>query len=133
VDLRKVPEVLDDFLVQVKSALVSKRRHKPTTLRSERRVRKSKEAILSTCDIEPVVEDAFKSGIKYAIIRHLRIVPYLLAVFVTKLNTKEVIYMFRILSKYSVLRFGIWAVKVDPCWRHHRSIDIGNVARIRIF
>jgi hypothetical protein len=120
---------LNNHSIPQNTPIVNERCHKPTGLGPERGVRESEEGIFSSRNIDSFFKDVFESTTKNLFVGNARIKPNRLSIFVTKLNSKEVVMMIRVLSKNSIVGFSLGPVEVDCCGSNFDSVNDCNIIR----
>jgi hypothetical protein len=107
---------------------VEKGGHEPAGLRAKRRMRESKECELSSAYADAFVQDFLESAVD-EVIRYLRIISDLHAIFVTELNPNEVIVVLGVLSKNAVVAFWLRTIQVGAGRSNSHSVDDSYMLR----
>lgn len=109
--------------------IVEKGRHEPAGLRAKRRMGESKECELSSAYVDAFVQDFLESAVKYAVMRYLRIILDLHAIFITELHPNEVIVVLGVLSKNAIVAFWLRTIQVGAGRSDSRPVDDSYVLR----
>jgi hypothetical protein len=86
-------------------------------------VRKSKESIFSSHNIDTIVEDVLEFASEDMFIGNTRIESNSLSIFIAKLNSKKIVVVIGILSKNPIVGFSFRSVKVYCCWGDFDSVN----------